>query len=941
VALDAARALGVVAMVCGHTLDALLASSERTRPGVVAYWAARGLTLPLFLTVSGWAVTVAITRSGARGWAVPRARLGRVLLLLAIGYALRWPGWDLAGLWNGGMEPWAHLLAFDALHLIAVALLAASLVLALPWSAREQALLFLLLAVLSVALGLRPPAPLVPLTTDLPARGPALAFVQATGGTSPFPIFPWAAHFFAGALLGLVSRSAPRRIAASMAGVGAVLVAGTFWTGVATMPVGHPLLLTFRAGVILLLLAALSVVPAGLAARLAPLGRASLGVYAIHVPIVYGWSTLPGLAARVGPTLPVGGALAAAAAVLAASYALYRGFELARRGVAKRLAPALVLLLGPPALAQAAPAAVPGPPRGAPLVVAIVVDQLPAWAAQERWPLLPEGGGFARLRREGTWVKELRYLHALTETAPGHAALFTGRTPRENGIVANVVVRDDLPGRPATSILEDPRTRLAGTAAIRPGASLARLEGDTVADALRARDPEAVIVAVSLKDRGALLGGGRRPTWAAWFDGDGRGGAALVTSSALPAVPGWATRLTPDLSPGSPLRWSLLDPAFVASHAATGDDQEGEGVESGGRTFPHAIATAPDRLRAFRASPMADEALVDLALEAVRRQRRPDHPMLLVLSLSANDYVGHTFGPDSWEAWDELLRLDGTLARLLTGLDQQVGPGGHAEVLSADHGMAPLPEVVAARTPAWCAPGAPDPHERPCAPGLRLDDEEVRAALEVAVAKALGEPARAARPARWVEAFADPLVYLSAEARAAPPARRAVIDGAVSAAAARLPGIAGSFALSGLPGTCPPAADESLPALVCRASRPEVGDVYLVPTPGSFFWSGRTGSSHGSPYLYDRAVPLLARLPGGAQGEVVARGLFGSYRATLWYALTGEDVAGPYGGVVGRRVIGGRPRPGRRPRAARPSRRVRRASPPRSPRDPRRGSPPA
>src|SRR5947199_298361 len=74
------------------------------------------------------------------------------------------------------------------------------------------------------------------------------------------------------------------------------------------------------------------------------------------------------------------------------------------------------------------------PPR---VVVTLVVDQLAAWIAAQRWPLLPPEGGFARLRREGTYAKEMRYAHAATDTAPGHAALYTGNTPRGSGIFGN------------------------------------------------------------------------------------------------------------------------------------------------------------------------------------------------------------------------------------------------------------------------------------------------------------------------------------------------------------------------------------------------------------------------------------------------------------------------------------------------------------------------
>jgi acyltransferase len=322
----------VIAMVFGHTLDAVLAPETRLSPAVALYWKARGLTAPLFLVVAGWAVTVAIRRGRERGADVRLGRLPRALLLLGIGYALRWPGWGLERLRAGDPAVWAHLLAFDALHTIAVSLLATSAVLALRWSDREKALLLGAVAVGAVALGLLPPAPVVPAATALP-HGPALAVAQAARGTSPFPLFPWCAYFLAGAVLGLVAGDASARRATWMAAAGAVLAGATVWTGVGTMPPGDPRLVAFRIGAVLLALAALSRVPPSLAARAAPLGRASLAVYAIHVPLVYGWSTLDGLAARIGPTLPVSRALGLAVVVLAVSLALAAAVKAARREV--------------------------------------------------------------------------------------------------------------------------------------------------------------------------------------------------------------------------------------------------------------------------------------------------------------------------------------------------------------------------------------------------------------------------------------------------------------------------------------------------------------------------------------------------------------------------------------------------------------------------------
>jgi uncharacterized membrane protein len=316
-ALDAARALGVVAMVFGHTLDALLAPAVRAQPALVAYWKARGFTAPVFIGVAGWAVTVAILRSGAGGWAIPASRLRRVALLLGVGLLLDWPGWGIDALLAGDRTVFAHLVSFGVLHAIALSILATALVYALIPERRARLLALAALAVLAVALGMRAPG--------TPSGYAAIALEQAIGGTSPFPVFPWIAYFAAGAAVGLTVRSGDLRTGLRLAGVGAVLVVATCWTGVGTMPAVDPILVVYRVGAFLLLLGVLFLVPASAAARAAPLGRASLGVYAVHVAIVYGWSTHAGLATRVGQTLGLGQALFTAAAVLAASLVFQRG----------------------------------------------------------------------------------------------------------------------------------------------------------------------------------------------------------------------------------------------------------------------------------------------------------------------------------------------------------------------------------------------------------------------------------------------------------------------------------------------------------------------------------------------------------------------------------------------------------------------------------------
>ncbi len=92
---------------------------------------------------------------------------------------------------------------------------------------------------------------------------------------------------------------------------------------------------------------------------------------------------------------------------------------------------------------------------------------------------------------------------------------------------------------------------------------------------------------------------------------------------------------------------------------------------------------------------------------------------------------------------------------------------------------------------------------------------------------------------------------------------------------------------STLPETCPLDTDESIDALVCRSFVPgKAGDLYVLAKRGSFFDPGIVtgkGSSHGSPYLFDRSVPFVVRAPGHvAAGRVIEEPIsFRSFSRTL------------------------------------------------------------
>lgn len=536
-----------------------------------------------------------------------------------------------------------------------------------------------------------------------------------------------------------------------------------------------------------------------------------------------------------------------------------------------------------------APKPAPAAQGPAPVVVTMVIDQFAAWIAAERLDLLPADGGFARLRREGTWVRQMRYAHSITETSPGHAALYTGVVPRTNGIYSN-----DLPGPDDEdlAIVKDPASRLLAATGVteHAGASLHRLRVTTLADALRQARPQATLVALSLKDRGALFGGGRKPDAALWFD---QAHDVFVTSTAVASrFPDWARELT---SPAAIAArrgvWTPLDAAFLAAHAGTPDDAPGEGDYAGlGTVFPHDFAHTRKPGPTWRASPETDALLLELGLRAVA-ERRPGEPMLLAISLSAHDYVAHVFGPDSWEEWDELMRLDAQLARFFRGLDERLGPDGWSVLLAGDHGSSPMPELPRAAR-AWCAAGAAaDPWQRPCDGGGRIDRKPLLAALREAARAVEGD-------GDWVAGVEDPFVFLTSAALELPGPRRDALRAALTARLEAMDGVERVVDLEAMPATCP--SDESVDTAICNAAVTADGaSLYMVLAPGWSYYTTMApgfGGNHGSPYLYDRAVPLLVRAPGRvAAGEVLTDPIsFSSFSRTA-AALLG--VGAPAGDV--------------------------------------------
>lgn len=474
------------------------------------------------------------------------------------------------------------------------------------------------------------------------------------------------------------------------------------------------------------------------------------------------------------------------------------------------------------------------PNARAPIVVAVVLDQVGSWVLENAREDLDEAGPLRRAMEHGAYHR-VRYNYAGTYTAPGHAMIHTGAPPEQSGIVANRIWARER----RLSAVDDGVNAVHNHAGAFAAPTMLRVE--TVSDALRAHTQNrGRVVSVSMKDRGAVLPGGRRPDVCVWYDEDARG----FTTSAYYAPAG----LPPWL-----LAWQRAHPidglfttwnALPTTRMLDPDDAPGEGNWHGlGVRFPHELSRASAPYAALLATPMGTDALFDLALTAAHEAHvgEDEVPDLVAVSVSGTDYAGHVFGPNSNEARDHLARADRALGRFVRALEATGAPVTY--LVTADHGVAELPERTRASGRS----------------AQRIDWDVVRERANEGIARVLG-------PGNWAAAFVQPFLYLTPAARA--PGMR---DRAVSAAVEALrsmPGIGGahdvrearSFATS--PDALRRMISRSVPADIERAAG---ADVFAYPARGSVVdeeMPEGSGTSHGSPWEYDTDVPALVYGPG-------------------------------------------------------------------------------
>jgi hypothetical protein len=336
--------------------------------------------------------------------------------------------------------------------------------------------------------------------------------------------------------------------------------------------------------------------------------------------------------------------------------------------------------------------------------------------------------------------------------------------------------------------------------------------------------PGSRVVGISHKDRSAVLMAGRMADLALWWDQ--KTGAFVSSTWYTPELPKWAT----EFNAGRPAdawlgrEWRALG----EGGALLGRMPDAPGPEYYGKLYNSAFGN--DLL----------VALAEAALEGEKLGAR-DATDILALSFSCNDAVGHGKGPHSAEVRDITVRTDLALERLLAAIDRRVGLARTVVVVTADHGVAPVPEQMTA----WKMPGG------------RLSLPDLEKGVSAALEKAFG-------PGPWLEGRAGSALYLNQALIAERGLDPAAVERRAAAGVEGVPPVWRAYTRSQLlEGRVPP--DPWSRRVILSFHRERGADVEVLFEP--YWMSGTSGTTHGTAYSYDTHIPLMVMGPGIRPGR--------------------------------------------------------------------------
>jgi predicted AlkP superfamily pyrophosphatase or phosphodiesterase len=483
------------------------------------------------------------------------------------------------------------------------------------------------------------------------------------------------------------------------------------------------------------------------------------------------------------------------------------------------------------------------------LIVFISIDQF-RYDYPTRFARYFGKDGFNFLLERGANFVNCQYAHSSTETAVGHAVMMSGRHPGSTGIVANYWY--DRQEYMRVYAAEDTSASVLGVQqkSIRDGRSPLKFKGMNLGDLLRNKtENKSKVFGVSVKDRSAIYMAGKKPNSAYWMDEID--GGFTTSSYYMNSYPQWVETFNKERNADKWLgkKWERLIPESnyppIDTTAMVHYDYP-KGW-SGGLPYPIGLnfdKPDSDYYRLLLESPFSSEVLLDFVerLTVEEKLGADEFTDILCVSFSANDYIGHSFGPMSREVMDVTLRTDLYLARLFKFMDNTVGEDNILYVLTSDHGIAQIPESLMAQ-------------------GIeagRIDPVRIGELVQDAMTKKYGT---LTNEKSYVGRMANHDFYFNPRALSEKKIDKKESEDYISEVLTKaVPQIFQVFTANDLEHN--KIDKNKVSELVLNSYRSGIsGDVIIILKP-NFLWDKDTvGTEHGSPFSYDRHVPLMLAGP--------------------------------------------------------------------------------
>ncbi|MCA6514908.1 MAG: alkaline phosphatase family protein [Chitinophagaceae bacterium] len=470
------------------------------------------------------------------------------------------------------------------------------------------------------------------------------------------------------------------------------------------------------------------------------------------------------------------------------------------------------------------------------LVVGIVVDQM-RWDYLTRYyPLFQANGGFRRMLGDGFSFDNTQIPYVPTVTACGHTCVYTGSIPALHGIVGNNWWDNRL--QKGMYCSEDKSVKGVGSKTEEDGQmSPKNMLTTSVCDELRlASNFASKVIGIAIKDRGAILPAGHSANAAYWYES--KTGNFISSTYYMNELPGWVQQFNGRKLPDSLYRlgWKTALPVATYSLYSSADDKAYESKPFGKEAlgFPYDLSKFVGKdYSKISSTPWGNTLTAEMAKAAVLAEKlgQGSATDFLAVSFSSPDYIGHSFGPNSWENADDYVRLDQEMGKFFQFLDAQLGAKSYTVFLTADHAVAHIPGYLKENR----------------IPGGLLDMSGMMKDMNLQIKQRYGID-------NAIASIMNEQVYLSRKRLDTSKADVVEIKNFIVQYLLKEENITHAFSSDDVLITPLPKVIREMYANGFHPSRS--GDVSFIPKPG-YFIGGSTGTTHGSPFQYDTHIPLL------------------------------------------------------------------------------------